>query len=116
MLKLCAPSPERRNAEEIARAQSASERSGGALKPGDSGIVGRTLSGLLWGYRRSNLSPPRPNLCGVQTDQFIATTRTYGLSATSQNWPHYALRSSVVDSQHSIGLEPPVRQIDLWTL
>src|SRR5450755_2021287 len=27
-----------------------------------------------------------------------------------------ALRSSVVDSQHSIGLEPPVRQIDLWTL
>src|ERR1017187_3528003 len=27
-----------------------------------------------------------------------------------------ALRSSVVASQHSLGLEPPVRQIDLWTL
>src|ERR1035441_2160220 len=95
MLKLRAPFPERRNAEEIARAQSASERSGGALKPGDSGIVGRTLSGLLGAYSRSNLSPPRPNLCGVQTNQFTAATGTYGLIATSQNRPHYALRFPV---------------------
>src|SRR5260370_1993289 len=36
------------------------------------------------------------NLCGVQTNQFIATTRTYDLSATSQNRPHYAVN----------GLEP----------
>ena len=33
------------------------------------------------------------NLCGVQTDQFIATTRTYDLIATSQNQPHYAMGS-----------------------
>jgi RNA-directed DNA polymerase len=30
------------------------------------------------------------NLCGVRTDQFTATTRTYDLNATSRNRPHYA--------------------------
>jgi len=32
------------------------------------------------------------NLCGVQINPFTAATRTYGLSATSQNRPHYAER------------------------
>jgi hypothetical protein len=45
---MSAPSPERRNSEDIARAQSTLERSGGALKLGDSEIVGQTSLGLLW--------------------------------------------------------------------